>query len=249
MLDALRRLTPTRLRPKLHVVRLVQRKTRCQVYGGPFSGLKLGTDCQWLPGLLGLYERELWPIVEEIERTGFDRIVNIGAAAGYYAVGLARRMGSARVVAFEGDTVIQASLRRTIALNHVAARVEVCGYCTSDDLANVLQSGVGTLVLCDVEGFEVTLLNPAAVPALEKAAILVELHDHLVPDASALIRRRFERSHAIRKIWQTNRDAAEFPFMSPYLRVLPKSYRQWAVDEGRVADMHWFWMTPHATTL
>ena len=243
MLPTLKRLVPRALRPKLHIVALVQRETGGRVRGGPFAGLDLGRDCQWLAALLGLYERELWPIVDEIASAGFDRVVVAGAAEGYYAAGLARRMPAARVIAFEADALMQARLRRTVALNGVEGRIDVEGYCAPADLARALDGAGRPLVICDVEGYESTLLDPQRVP-LDRAALLVELHDHLSAGVSALIRERFARTHVIREIQQSERAAGDFPFTSALVRLLPRAYLEWAVSEGREAPMHWFWMQP-----
>ncbi len=245
MLSALKMLFPKALRPKLHIVALVQRETHGRVRGGPFAGLDLGSDCEWLAALLVLYERELWPIVSEIVRTDFDRIVNVGAAEGYYAAGLARQMPGVRVIAFEGNPLMQARLRCTIALNGVLDHVDVRGFCTPSDLAQALDGTSRPLVICDVEGFEDTLLDPVRVP-LDRAAILVEMHDHLSPGVSARIRDRFARTHVIRQIEQTGRAPGDFPFTSPLVRLLPRAYLEWAVSEGREAPMHWFWMQPRS---
>lgn len=243
MLPALKRFVPNALRPKLHIVALVQRETGGRVRGGPFAGLDLGHDCQWLAALLGIYERELWPIVEEITHAGFDRIVNVGAAEGYYTVGLARLTTAARVIAFEGDALMQARLRRIVALNGVKGRIEIEGFCAPADLARALDGASRPLVICDVEGYEAALLDPQHVP-LDRAAMLVELHDHLSAGISALIRDRFARTHIILEIEQIERDVEDFPFTSPLVRLLPRGYLEWAVSEGREAPMRWFWMQP-----
>src|SRR4051794_40351820 len=65
-----------------------------QVQTGPFAGLEFARasaeGCH-VPKLLGCYERELHGLVEAAVADGYDDIVNIGCAEGYYAVGLARR--------------------------------------------------------------------------------------------------------------------------------------------------------------
>ena len=56
-----------------------------------------------IPKLLGVYERELNPYIEQACALNFPLIVDVGAAEGYYAVGMALRNPSARVIAFEMD--------------------------------------------------------------------------------------------------------------------------------------------------
>ena len=65
-----------------------------QVSQGPFQGMRylaLAYCSEVLPKLVGTYECELIPGIEAICQAGCDRIVDIGAAEGYYAVGMALR--------------------------------------------------------------------------------------------------------------------------------------------------------------
>ena len=88
----------------------------------------------YIPKLLGIYERELHPIVERACTLGFRQIVDIGAAEGYYAVGMALRNPSTRVVAFEADEHGRTLLRRMAGTNGVTGQVEIAGRCEQADL-------------------------------------------------------------------------------------------------------------------
>ncbi len=84
------------------------------VLDGPFRGLNYLVENNTVPThkLLGTYEKELWPIIEEIIARDYRTIIDIGAAEGYYVVGLAQRMPEARVVAFEAQLKIHPRIRR-----------------------------------------------------------------------------------------------------------------------------------------
>src|SRR6187455_778364 len=74
------------------------------VQGGPFQGMRYIERTQWecLPAkLLGIYERELHAIVEDLVARAYDTVINVGSAEGYYAVGFARRCPAASVIAYE----------------------------------------------------------------------------------------------------------------------------------------------------
>ena len=60
-----------------------------------------------VPKLIGSYEEEVHPIIEEIIRRRYSIVVNIGCAEGYYAVGFALRIPDAIVYAFDVDTTAQ----------------------------------------------------------------------------------------------------------------------------------------------
>src|SRR5437660_11467263 len=100
----IRRALPERLRPIGYLTQLVRASTANQVRQGPFAGMRYidrAIGSAYLPKLLGTYECELAAIIEEVCARGPRLIIDLGAAEGYYAVGLALRNPQARVVGFE----------------------------------------------------------------------------------------------------------------------------------------------------
>jgi predicted O-methyltransferase YrrM len=89
--------------------------------------------------LLGIYERELAPLVEKVCSQGPRLIVNIGAAEGYYAIGLAIRNPSSRIVAFESETEGRALLQEMAEGNDVYTRIDIRGKCETQDLEAALR--------------------------------------------------------------------------------------------------------------
>ena len=55
------------------------------------------------PYLLGIYEAELHPWLEEVAAGRYTQILDVGAKFGYYAVGLARRLPGVPITAFDTD--------------------------------------------------------------------------------------------------------------------------------------------------
>jgi hypothetical protein len=203
----------------------------------------------FVPKSLGIYERELHCVILSLPQREILRIVNIGASDGYYAVGLARLLPRAHVIAFEMEPRGQKAIRHMAENNGVGDRVEVRGRCELAHLRAALDSTAKTLVLCDVEGFEDVLMDPAAVPTLRQDWLLVEIHDGKNPGVSERIRNRFLSTHDIQTIWQQKRTASDFAFSTSYTRGLAPKHLTAAVDEGRpvregVTPMSWFWMSP-----
>jgi hypothetical protein len=164
-----------------------------QVSGGPFAGLRYpdATATSLIPKLLGAYERELHAAIERAVAGQPEQIVNVGAADGYYAVGLARRCPAATVHAFEADPRERELLERVARANGVTLRIG--GTATLEHL-RALPAG-GTLVVIDCEGCETTLLDPGQVPLLRTATIVAELHDFAVPADPVVA--RFADSHDV----------------------------------------------------
>src|SRR5690348_12219164 len=116
------------------------------VTGGPFAGLTYpdAEPLSLVPKLLGVYESELHAAVEEAIRARPEVIVNVGAADGYYAVGLKRRCPGATVIAYEADAGQADLCRRVAAANQVD--LEVRGAAGRGDL------GPASLIVMDCEG-------------------------------------------------------------------------------------------------
>jgi hypothetical protein len=196
----------------------------------------------YIPKLLGIYEREVAPYIERAIARQPRLVVVLGAAEGYYAVGMARRLPSVQVVAFEMDEETRDVLREMAGLNAVDSRVTVLGRCEPDDLAAVLARESDALIICDVEGYEERLLDPAVIPSLRRLPLLVELHDFLIPNVTELLWQRFCATHELTHIWQQDRSNAEFPWRTLGTTLIHSSYLAWAVSEWRPARMAWYWM-------
>src|SRR5262249_22007404 len=142
----------------------------------------------------------------------------------YYAVGLARRLPGAAGYAFEADEDVRSLLGRTAAANGAADRIAIQGRRDPDDLQSRLDPGARNLGVCDVEGYESVLLDPALIPGLARAHILVELHELRHRGITDLLRGRFEGSHRLQLIREEPRSAAEYPFRTLYTRLLPDRF-------------------------
>ena len=159
------------------------------VSGGPFAGLRYPdtSPLSLVPKLLGIYERELHAAVEDAIRAQPDTIVNVGAADGYYAIGLARRCPEARSVAYEADPAQRDLLSRVAASNGVA--LEINGAATPDHLREI----EADLMVMDCEGCERELLE-----APLGATVIVELHDVFDPGVGDDVIARFAGTHDVR---------------------------------------------------
>jgi hypothetical protein len=240
-----RELDDARLDPGLWVARRVADELGLTVRSGPFAGLRyveraVGAphlaDC--LPAkLLGSYERELHPAIERAIGTGFSTIVNVGAADGYYAVGLALRMPEARVHAFEVDEGRRGLCGELAHVNGVAERIDIAGACDPAWLAAL--EGDCVLVM-DCEGCEVGLLGPEQAENLSGSTLIVELHDFIDTRSSRSVVERFSATHECERIAATPRHSGDFP----ELEFLGWKNRELAISEVRTHPMEWAVLTP-----
>jgi len=174
-----------------------------RVAQGPFAGMgyhpPVGSTTV-VPMLLGTYERELVPAVEEICGAGCDRIIDIGAAEGYYAVGMALRNPTVALTCFEINPSVRHYLRRLARRNGVRQRIRIVGECTPAALDAALRGAERPAIICDCEGAEDVLLDPGRVPNLRRALILVETHEGMVNGVERHLQEWFAPTHDIEVI-------------------------------------------------
>ena len=237
------RLDHERLYPLEWVNRRVRDRFGEAIVAGPFAGMRYPDYAfervdLYAPKLLGSFEREIAPALERAIAHGPAAVHVIGAAEGYYAIGLARRLPAAAVTAYEAEESKHELLLALAELNGVRQRIELHGACDADALAATLPEGA--LVVCDCDGCELEVLDPSRVPALRGAAMIVEAHDLLVEGTTAGLRERFAPTHEIAEIATETRYVDDFPQLGD----LPLVTRQLAISEFRGAPMSWLALEP-----
>jgi len=219
------------------------------VQAGPFAGLKLDGRSNVSRGplaikLFGLYESEVLAVMQAAGP--FSDVVNIGAADGYFSLGLLRAGLAKRSICFETTREGRAAIARNAAENGLADRVVVLG--TADDgLAGHLGAAGfdprDALMLCDIEGAEFSVLSPAVLAALQGAVMIVELHDRVTPgspDRRAQLVARLPAGYAHRVI--TSRPAQWAGI--PDFESLGDNDRALVTSEGRKALGEWLVASP-----
>ncbi len=212
------------------------------VQSGPFVGLQMvpqSAGSMLAPRLLGCYEQELHPVWFDAPRRSYRQVVNVGCGEGYYAVGLARLLPAVQVHAFDAAPAAQELCRRLAERNSMSGRVSIGGACGPAALADLARRG--TLIVCDAEGAERTLLDPAAVPGLTACDIVVELHDFLDATLSRDVPARFAATHDVTLIRQTGRD----PNALPLLQGWGQFDQALAMLEGRPGPTPWALLRAH----
>ena len=126
-----------------------------KVKDGPFAGMRyVQTACcsAFPPKVLGTYEMEIWDCLAPCLQWNGGLFVDVGAAEGYYAVGMLVRNPSLRTVAFEAEPESRKVLAELGNLNGVAGRLEVKGFATHVELESALSRETQVFALFDIEG-------------------------------------------------------------------------------------------------
>ena len=220
------------------ITQAIIKRNGLKVLAGPFVGMLYVAEPggSSLPKLLGSYETELHQWVTAIINTDYRKIINVGCAEGYYAVGLALKVPETRVFAFDIDPRPRQLCEKMAGMNGVSERVEVRGECNCEGLDALLDDR--SLVICDCEGYELELLDPGRVPNLRVSDVLVELHDFIDRSISPTIISRFADTHDISLVSGLERDPSNYPAL--------ETFNDWdrhvAVAEFRDEQMQWAFM-------
>jgi hypothetical protein len=238
------------LTPQWHLAAtLVRMASGGRIVAGPFQGMRMElsglSSRHLLCYLLGSAEIELRDVIDRVIDRGYRTILNIGAADGYYAVGLAVRSPATEVEAFEALPAFHPIVERSARANGVQDRIALRGACDANALRYHLQTDVRpSLVLMDIEGGEAELLDPLAVPQLRHVDILVETHDAFVPHVTETLIDRFQSTHHIERYTARPRLLNDFP--SDFLPTLKRWFPRLVVelmDERRTGLQHWLFLT------
>ena len=220
--------------------RAILEEFRWKIAAGPFAGMRyISNSCgsTLAPKIIGCYERELHHVIEDVIAGGYDRIIDLGCAEGYYAVGLAWRTG-VPVTAFDNHPDARRHLEELAELNSARDLIDIEASCGWEDFATFQDEKV--FLICDIEGAEGDLLDPEQAPALLDFDLLVEVHDG--PQSSHLhdlLVERFRNTHSIESIDYTGRDQADAGAAS---WVRSPKFRLAAVDEKRCLGLKWLVM-------
>jgi hypothetical protein len=234
--------------PVARPTRRFVRRHGARVQAGPFAGMTypgsaVGRAELLVAKLLGSYESELHEPLSELAHRDWEQIVDIGAADGYYVVGLARRCPRAILRAFEMNPLPARVCMELARENGVEDRVVMGGECGLADLRALPERP--SLVICDCEGCETSLLDPEAVPLLRTSTIVVEMHDAAAPGVEERLLQRFRASHAIETLGMRLRHVGDYPALAA-ADGIGYMDQELLVSEFRTHPVRWAVMTPLA---
>ena len=223
------------------VTNRVKAASRSRVLVGPFAGMRIADrsnrgDGDLAPKLLGTYEQELHAAIRDCAGNRYDAIIDIGAAEGYYAIGLALLLPVTPVFAFDTDPLSHAALAANAALNGCADRISIGGRCDTAALHALYDRYPRTLVVSDCEGCEAILFTDSATNAAGRSAdLLIECHDHWDATITPALIAALSPTHAITRIDQGGRDPNAFACLAD----LDEWDRWRAIWERRGPAEHW----------
>lgn len=154
---------------------------------GPFAGLKLTKNPWWGKSdlgsmCLGLYEQELLNLLYSNKFNGRKTLIDIGAADGYYAIGLLKSKRVEKAICYELSKIGQDTILSNWKLNGEPGEIEING----DVFDNFTQKNLSLdfsdcITIVDIEGAEFLFLNNDILEFMKNSYIIIEIHNW-VPD-------------------------------------------------------------------
>ena len=217
---------------------------------GPMAGLQLRDDLYWANGdaapmLLGIYEQEVLDALRLASST-HHIVVNLGAADGYYGVGLVKSGLFREAYCFELTAAGRGAIAALAAANHLESRVHVFGAANADFPALLKEENLtldDAVVLCDIEGAEFDTFTDTTLAALRRSIIIIEIHDFLREDGAGQLLALKDRARAVFSVSEFRMGARDLSVF-PECRKLNDSDRWLLASEGRGELMTWLRLDP-----
>ncbi|NOD92924.1 hypothetical protein GS636_09030 [Ruegeria sp. HKCCD4884] len=220
-----------------------------EVLCGPMKGFRFTENAFWgghsdtATKIFGLYEQQNLGILSNSNK---PVLVDIGAADGFWGVGLVSTGNFEKSVCFEVSAKGREVIRETAEHNGVGDRVTVFGDAldnTAENIASVAPDPGDIFFLIDIEGVEFSLLTEDFLTQYRQSEFLIELHPQMVENGPAKLTaiedfcgQYFQVTHVDGSV----RDTSE---MDKILK-LGDDFKWPIISEGRGFPMQWLHLVP-----
>ena len=215
---------------------------------GPFKGFKFDPASSWGVDdrgamILGLYEQEVLESLSNIDKS-YKTFIDLGAADGYYGIGVLVNSLFNKSYCFEISEVGQQVINKHAILNKVDERVSIMGEARGDFYKNIPPQDLRNSVLfVDIEGGEFELFDKNTFEVFKNSIIFIELHNQFVIDGDNKLNKLksdAQATHLVSEMSMSKRDLSKFN----ELKTLSDTDRWMICSEGRPCLMSWMRLDP-----
>jgi len=217
------------------------------VLNGPFKDMAypnfISNGSSLYPKLLGSYELEIQDIVSDLIFKKFTKIIDIGSAEGYYAIGFALKSNESKIIAFDSNNEALENCKKMAKINKVLDKCEFKPFCSKSFLLN--ENLDNSLIISDCEGYEKELfLDKAIVYKLKNTTLLIETHDHVDINLSNNLKKFYNISHKITSIFSIDDIEKIKKYNYHIISDLDIKSKSVILSEGRSYIQEWLLMEP-----
>ena len=215
---------------------------------GTFKGMKLSKNTYWskndiITHILGVYEKHVLKKIIEFSKKGNYPFIDIGAADGYFAIGMAFSETFKKIYAFEIDEEGRRSLNRNIENNLCKDKVVVDIEANFETLKEIVDKNKSAVILIDIEGSEFDLLDDNLLQLLSNCYIVCELHPTLSANGFEKQNMLINNAKAFFDVSMIQRESYS-PNKFSELNEFTDEERLIAFGEGRENNMNWLILEP-----
>jgi precorrin-6B methylase 2 len=223
---------------------------RCKgiIQYGAFQGMKLSKETWWGKSdlgsqCLGLYEKEILDFIKNITTHQYENFIDIGAADGYYGIGMLLAKKCKQSICFEISKEGRKTIQKNSIANGVAENIYIQSEASTQSIAAISDAVFkNSLIMIDIEGSEFDLLNEKIFEKFSNSTILIEIHnwvDNFEEKYTALLRNSFIH-HIVEVIKRVERPTLHLE----ELRDFTDDNRLLLISERRPCVMRFLKLTP-----
>ncbi len=230
---------------QINVWNKISNKYGSTVQYGPFRGMKIAKVRSWeveyglTNKILGTYEKQILNILIKFSKNS-NTFIDIGAADGFFVVGMSFKNIFKNIYAFEINSRSQEIIKLNQKLNKCKQNIRVNGEANYLKLKRIIRLKKKCTILVDIEGGEFELLSIKVLELLKHCNVVCEMH--LFRDKkryNELIHNAKKKFHC-RLIKAKNISPDKFRELNSF----SDNERLLALSEGRKYRQEWLILTP-----
>lgn len=233
---------------KQKILNNLLKKYDSKVQYGPFKNMVLNKQSWWskydlISQVLGTYEENILNYILSKRDQAKELFVDIGAADGYFVIGLARINLFKNIYAYEISREARKEIKNNAIINNCLNKLDIRQEASLEEFKEIERKFNSGIILIDIEGCEYDLLTDEALYILRKFHLIIEMHPFLIKDGLSKSERLFcdaRKYFAVDKSIRLNYSPAKFEELSSYT----EDEQLLALSEGRSETTEWILLSP-----